>query len=169
MATIHLTPSDKYEALQHGPVKPKEHPRAGVSSDAGMGDPFSDASVQEDGKSGVLREAIVDLRRGFYRDFLKRDLIAIDGNEKFLNPYDGCLSVLIVQCSQHVQTSNPQATWHRTELKNGSPWMIRISNWAMAREIISEDIVRTNISIAAVKWIPACIALACVVGSNLKE
>lgn len=41
--------------------------------------------------------------------------------------------------------------------------MIRLSNWAMSRDRGPEDEVRTNIWLATLRWIPACLGLAILV------
>ena len=155
------------EMAQYRPItrKPVKHYQAAEPANASMNDSFLDTSSQEDGKSGKSETP----KLGFHRDLLKRDLVRFDTNEKFLNPYDGSLCTLIVQSSRSVQHSNPMATWYRTKLRNGSPWMIRISNWAMSRDLISEDSVRTDVLQVTIRWIPACIALALVVSPNLKS
>ena len=144
---------------------PTEHSQATALANTSISDSFQNASSQEEGKSGEPKT----LKLCFHRDLLKRDLVDFDTSEKFLNPYDGNLCTLIVQSSQSVLQSNPMATWYRTKLRNGSPWMIRISNWAMSRDFVPEDSVRTVTSQAAQRWIPACIALAFVVSPNLKS
>ena len=139
-------------------MKPLSH-----RQERSMEDPFQDAPLQEDGNSGELDK----LQLWFHRDFLKRDTVSFNTNEKFLNLYDGSLCDLEVQTSRSVQRPNSKATWYRTELRNGSPWMIRVSNWAMSRELVSTDEVRTNTSKAALRWVPACIALALLVSTDL--
>ncbi|KAL8725564.1 MAG: hypothetical protein Q9181_006372 [Wetmoreana brouardii] len=100
---------------------------------------------------------------GYHRDFLKRTFTGFDINELFLNPYDGRLCYLVVQGSQDILRFRPKATWYRTGLRNGSPWMIRLSNWAMSRDHGSEDTVGTNVATAVARWLPACAALSLVI------
>ena len=87
------------------------------------------------------------------------------GNDKFLNPYDGRLCDLVVQSSGEVFKSKSGARWSRTYLRSGSPWMIRISNWALSRDHGSKETVGTDVTVAILRWIPACFALAIVVSS----
>lgn len=103
-------------------------------------------------------------RRDFYhRDLFRRPFKGKNSNDKFLNPYDGRLCDLVVQGSKEVLQSNSGARWFRKGLKNGSSWRYRLSNWAMSRDHGSEDTVGTDVGVAIIRWIPACLALAVVV------
>lgn len=102
-----------------------------------------------------------------HRDIFGRPFKGKDWNEKFLNPYDGRLCDLIVQSSNEVLNLKPGARWLRTRLHNGSPWIIRLSNWAMSRDHGSEKQVGTDIPTATLRWIPACLGLAMIVSFNM--
>lgn len=102
-----------------------------------------------------------------HRDFLRRPFQGNDRNEKFLSPYNGRLRDLVVQSSDGVLASKSGALWYRTDLKNGSPWIIRLSTWALSSNYDSEGSVTTDYHSAAIRWIPACIAITVVVGSIL--
>ena len=99
-----------------------------------------------------------------HRDFFKRPSKGKRGYDKFLNPYDGRLCDLVVQSSTEVLNSTSRARWRRTNIRNGSPWMIRVSNWAMSRDHGSEKTVQTDVWLATQRWIPASLALAVIVG-----
>ena len=102
----------------------------------------------------------------YHRDFFKRSFKGKSGYDKFLSPYDGRLCDLVVQCSIKVLESKSSARWRRIGIQNGSPWMIRISNWAMSRDHGSDETVGTDIRLAIIRWIPACVALAVVVSTK---
>ncbi|KAL9591844.1 MAG: hypothetical protein Q9179_007313, partial [Wetmoreana sp. 5 TL-2023] len=102
-------------------------------------------------------------RLGFHRDFLKRPLYGYDISDKSLNPYDGRLCNLSVQCSEGVLSSDSEATWRRNKVRNGSSWIIRLANWALSRDHGSEDKVKTDVITAMCRWLPACIALSVVI------
>ena len=102
----------------------------------------------------------------YHRDLLRRPFKGKDVNDKFLNPYDGRLCDLTVQCSREVFESASGARWFRKSLGNGSPWVIRLSNWAMSRDHGSEDNVRTDCRVALQRWIPACLGLAILVSPS---
>ena len=102
----------------------------------------------------------------YHRDLLGRPFIGIDVNDKFLNPYDCRLCDLTVQCSREVFESTSEARWYRKPLRNASPWVIRLSNWAMSRDHGSEDNVGTDRWVAILRWIPACLGLAFLVNPS---
>lgn len=97
------------------------------------------------------------LKRAFSRDIHDRDF------DRFLNPDDGKLARLIVQCSGEVSRDESSSSWSHTCVKSGSPWMIRLSNWAMSRFRDSKGEMHSSIFKAALRWIPACCALVLVV------
>ena len=99
----------------------------------------------------------------YHRDIFHRPFKGKRRNDMFLNPYDGRLCDLVVQSSSGVLEWNPPARWYRTDLRNGSPWIIRLSNWALSRDHGSAEKVGTNAGEAILRWIPACLALAIVV------
>ena len=141
------------------PLRPSPHRQPAMRSDRNVHESFHNSPREEIGKAGMPEDSVL----GYHRDFLGRNFTGYDLNEKFLNPYDGRLCFLVVQSSQDVQQSNPEATWYRTRVRNGSPWMIRISNWAMSRDHDSETPVGADIATAVRRWIPACLALALIV------
>ena len=102
-----------------------------------------------------------------HRDLFRRPFKGKDWIEKFLNPYDGQLCDLIVQSSDEVYNGDSRARWLRTGLRNGSPWIIRLSNWAMSRDHGSEDRVGTDIGTATLRWIPACLGLTIIVSFSM--
>ena len=103
-----------------------------------------------------------------HRDLSRRPFQGKDWNEKSLSPYDGRLYDLIVQSSNEVLVSSSRARWLRKGLHNGSPWIIRLSNWAMSRDHGSEDRVGTDIRTATLRWIPACLGLAIIVSFSMR-
>ncbi|KAL8717734.1 MAG: hypothetical protein Q9225_005045 [Loekoesia sp. 1 TL-2023] len=111
-----------------------------------------------EGKDG--HEGGYDPSLGYHRDYLKRKFTGYEINENFLSPYDGRLCPLIIQSSEDVLQSQPKSTWHRKGIRHGSPWMIRIANWAMSRDHGSEDSVGTDVAVARRRWLPACLALS---------
>ena len=102
-----------------------------------------------------------------HRDLFRRPFKGKDWNEKFLDPYDGRLCDLIVQSSDGILKKASKARWLRTGVHNGSPWIIRISNWAMSRDHGSEDLVGTHFETATLRWIPACLGLTIIVSFSM--
>lgn len=78
----------------------------------------------------------------------------------YLSPTDFHLAKLMVQCSQEVYDANPNSTWRRTFVRDVSPLLLRVANWALEsipteeRPMTGEEYVRVG-----AKWIPANIAL----------
>ncbi|KAL8788969.1 MAG: hypothetical protein Q9213_001378 [Squamulea squamosa] len=97
------------------------------------------------------------LKRAFSRDIHDRDF------DHFVNPYDGKLARLVVQCSGEISREESSSSWSHTSVKSGSPWMIRLSNWAMSRFRDSKGEMHSSILKAALRWIPACCAIVVVV------
>ena len=103
----------------------------------------------------------------YHRDFLKRPYRGLNQRDKFLNPYNGTLCDLVVQSSDQILNSESKARWLRVGIRNGSPWLIRLSNWALSCDHGSPDNVKTHIPTAALRWIPACIAILVAVSPNM--
>lgn len=59
-------------------------------------------------------------------------------------------SELKTQCTKEVLHKGSQATWTRTQVRNNSPRLFRLSYWATSKNTI-------------VRWLPACGILAIVV------
>lgn len=78
----------------------------------------------------------------------------------YLSPTDCHLAKLMVQCSQEVFDANPNSTWRRTFVRDVSPLLLRVANWAL-RSIPNEDRPMTGeeIAIMVAKWLPASIAI----------
>lgn len=109
-------------------------------------------------------EKVEHQEKSYHRDLYRRPFTNKPSKDKFLNPYDGRLCDLVVQSSKEILESN-SAQWSRKGLQNGSPWMIRLSNWAMSRDHESEETVGIHTQETILRWIPACLALAMVVSS----
>ncbi|KAL8697037.1 MAG: hypothetical protein Q9224_002501 [Gallowayella concinna] len=102
----------------------------------------------------------------YHRDFLKRP-DTLDKRRRDLDHFvdfynGGKLAPLIVQCSGEISRDESSSSWLHTSVKSGSPWMIRLSNWAMSRVRDSEGRMHSSISKAVLRWIPACCALVAV-------
>ncbi|KAL8822063.1 MAG: hypothetical protein Q9191_007196, partial [Dirinaria sp. TL-2023a] len=100
----------------------------------------------------VVRSAGHQNELHHHRDLFRRPFKGKNRNEKFLNQYDGRLCDLIVQTSKEVPDSSSKTLWLRTGLHNGSPWIIRLSNWAMSRDHGSEDRVGTDVGTATLSF-----------------
>ena len=136
-----------------------QHRNTWTSLPGGSGSYVTLTSIEADGNRETTPH-----KTHHHRDFFKRPSKGEGKYDKFLNPYDGRLSDLVVQSSTPVLNSTSRARWRRTGIANGSPWMIRVSNWAMSRDHGSEKTVQTDVWKAIQRWIPASLALAAIVG-----
>ena len=149
-----MTQSQEFE-LSNKP----QHPTTSTSLQGGSGSYKTSTSME----AARTRETPPH-KIHHHRDCFKRPSKSERGYDKFLNPYDGRLCDLVVQSSTAVLNSTSHARWRRINIGNGSPWMIRIANWAMSRDHGSEETVQTDVGKAIQRWIPASLALAVIVG-----
>lgn len=94
----------------------------------------------------------------YHRDFLKRPYRGTR-DDRFLNPKNGRLIKLVVQCNKGVLNGRSEASWTRKVIRNNSLWLFRVSYWATS----------TGATGAIVKWLPACFALAIIVSDARAE
>ena len=155
-----MTEHQQLEPVELGPLSYTRVASSSVQADL---DTYQSSPSMEDKGAGSSA-----FQKAFHchRDLFMRPFKGEQGNDKFLNPYDGRLCDLVVQSSEEVLFSEPRVRWFRTRLRNGSPWMIRISNWALSRDHGSKKPVGTDVREAILRWIPACFALAIVVSSG---
>ena len=99
------------------------------------------------------------LAQNRHKDILQRILNAPE-EDRYLSPWDGHLSKLVVQAVDDVYDAQARSTWRRTFVRNVSSPIIRIANWA----INSVPLDKTTWSsedwlMVCGKWLPACLAL----------
>lgn len=88
----------------------------------------------------------------------------------YLSPFDGHLAKLFVQSTQEIYDASPNSTWRRTFIRNRSPLILQIANWALqslptdGREPSGQDM-----AMAALKWVPSCAAILFLVSLPLHE
>ena len=81
-------------------------------------------------------------------------------DDQYLSPWDGHLAKLIVQATDAVYDGPENASWRRTFIRNATPLIIRIANWASnsvpqnCRMWSAEDWFQV-----VMRWFAACIAL----------
>ena len=152
----------EHQQLEPIELRPLTYTRIASSSVQTGLDTYRSSPSMEDNRVGSSAS-----QKAFHchRDYFMRPFKGPRGKDKFLNPYDGRLCDLVVQSSGDL-FSEPEVRWVRTRLRNGSPWMIRISNWALSRDHGSKETVGTDVREAILRWIPACFALAIVVSSG---
>lgn len=78
----------------------------------------------------------------------------------YLSPFDGHLAKLFVQSTQEVYDADPNSTWRRTFIRDRSPLILQIANWALdSLPTDGRDPKREEIAITAAKWVPSCVAI----------
>ena len=109
--------------------------------------PAQDASLLPPNKLEAHSVAPAATQKGSSNIFYHRDLLKRSHkgkrDDRFLNPRNGRLVKLIVQCTSDVNRTRAEASWSRTIVLNNSPRVFRISHWATEKYAI-------------VRWLPAC-------------
>ncbi|KAI4283537.1 MAG: hypothetical protein L6R35_005134 [Caloplaca aegaea] len=94
-----------------------------------------------------------------HRDVMQRAK-EFAAEDYYLSPFDGHLAKLFVQSTQEIYDASPNSTWRRTFIRNRSPLILQIANWALqslptdGREPSGQDM-----AMAALKWVPSCAAI----------
>ncbi|KAI4256202.1 MAG: hypothetical protein L6R42_006355, partial [Xanthoria sp. 1 TBL-2021] len=100
-----------------------------------------------------------DTSEKHHRDMMQRAK-DFPAEEYYLSPFDGHLAKLFVQSTQEIYDADPNSTWRRTFIRDQSPLILQIANWALeslptnGREATGEET-----AIVAAKWIPSCVAI----------
>jgi hypothetical protein len=81
--------------------------------------------------------------------------------ERFLDPYDGRLTKLMVQTADEIYRANDQAhPWRRTYIRKVGPIFLRAAYWPYKRAPSdAEDRLDEDKMAIAIRWLPACLAL----------
>ena len=77
--------------------------------------------------------------------------------EQYLEPSTRRLVDLRAQCA-YTYYPRPSRSWIMTSVCNTSPYLIRLSEWTLARQNIDGQ-NQTDHSRAMVRWLPGCFAL----------
>ena len=102
-----------------------------------------------------------------HRDALGRPFHGEARYEQYLKPKDRRLVELQVQCTyfNELAISNE---WKRRAVRNESPYIVRLSEWALAREYVNGEAQQDTMK-AALRWLPACLAILFVVSTCVKN
>jgi hypothetical protein len=94
-----------------------------------------------------------------HRDCLQRVLDERE-EDRYLSPFDGHLSKLVVQGTDDIYNSQSNSTWRRTFVRNVSSPLIRVANWAM-NSVPADPSTWTfqDWSIVSGKWVLSCTVL----------
>jgi hypothetical protein len=101
-----------------------------------------------------------------HRDCLQRVLNEHE-EDRYLSPFDGHLSKLVVQSADDIYNSQSNSTWRRTFVRNVSSPLIRVANWAI-NSVPSDPRTWTfqEWTIVSGKWLLACTVLILLVGAG---
>ena len=100
-----------------------------------------------------------------HRDILQRVLDSPE-EDRYLSPTDGHLSKLVVQAVDDVYDTQARTTWRRTFVRNVSPLMVRIANWAINSVPLDKALWSgEDWALVCAKWLLACVLLMGVVRS----
>ncbi|KAJ5709908.1 hypothetical protein N7493_009500 [Penicillium malachiteum] len=93
-------------------------------------------------------------------------------DERFLDPEDGRVQKLIVQCTDDFLKVARDSKYERTSIKDVSPLTLRIANWALRgfdTDSEGKGYRSVNYLEAAWKWPAACIFLTVVVSEDCAD
>jgi hypothetical protein len=79
-------------------------------------------------------------------------------DDRYLSPYDGRPKQLVVQTTDSLYDMRSNTTYRRTFIRNISPFMIRLADWAIGDKDF-EDITHDAWPMVILRWIPASCAL----------
>ncbi|KAJ5893447.1 hypothetical protein N7495_005138 [Penicillium taxi] len=103
-----------------------------------------------------------------HKDHFQRVFYGASG-ERFLDPEDGRVKELVVQCTDDVYRALKDAKYKRTSIRNVSPITLRITNWAM--NSFDDPRARGHFRTVdylqvALKWPVSCLLLVYVVNTG---
>jgi len=110
--------------------------------------------------------AFLDTTMHRHRDFLQREYHGPE-EDRYLSPSDGHLEKLVVQAAQDVYDGPANSTWRRTFIRNASPIYIHVANFPFNTLPIDDSLwTSDDWAMVALKWLPACVGLLCVIWVN---
>jgi hypothetical protein len=122
-----------------------------------------DTDLDQDEEKELRRDAAAEKRAK--RDHLKyldvfrrktRDRV----EDRYVDPRDGRLGMLVVQATPAVYNSRNKTTWRRTYIENISPYLIRLAYWPTGSiERSFGDWTSDDWLYASLRWLPSCIGL----------
>ncbi|KAH7363891.1 hypothetical protein BKA65DRAFT_489875 [Rhexocercosporidium sp. MPI-PUGE-AT-0058] len=80
--------------------------------------------------------------------------------DRYVDPIDGRLGILVVQATTAVYNSRNKTTWRRTYIENISPYFVRLAYWPTATiEKGLDEWNREQWFHAGLRWLPSCIGI----------
>ncbi|TKA61519.1 hypothetical protein B0A49_08340, partial [Cryomyces minteri] len=81
-------------------------------------------------------------------------------DDRYLSPYDGHVSKLVVQTTDEIYDNPGNSTYRRTYIRNISPSKLRLAHWPTSHiDYVSGKSQSGDIAWVIAKWIPAALAL----------
>jgi hypothetical protein len=103
----------------------------------------------------------------WFKDILQREKYVLHEENSFLHPNDGRLTKLVVQATDLVFDGPDNTTWRRTFVRNTSPLVVKVANWAIDH-LDDRDTTWTTwdwIKLIG-KWISSCLAVLFLVSAK---
>ena len=169
-----MAPHEQYRmvTMQRDPEQQPILTSAQAPGETYIASPSTEANTLENSQSqqSTHHHEIIPVHRRIHnhRDYVRRSAQGTNRTETYLSPYNRQLRNLVGQSSSEVRNSGSKARWFRIGFRNGSPWIIRLSNWAVSRDYDSEDEIKTHFPTAYL-WFPACEALALTVSKTCRS
>src|SRR5207253_1500935 len=80
--------------------------------------------------------------------------------DRYVDPTDGRLGVLVIQASSSIYNSRNKTTWRRTYIENVSPYFVRLAYWPMGGiHQSADDWGRDKLIYVGLRWLPSCIGI----------
>jgi hypothetical protein len=80
--------------------------------------------------------------------------------DRYVDPTDGRLGILVIQASSPIYNSRNRTTWRRTYIDNISPYFVRLAYWPTGGTPESFDHWgRDEWIYAGLRWLPSCIGI----------
>lgn len=90
-------------------------------------------------------------------------------DDRYLSPWDGHLAKLVVQATQDIYDGAQNTTWRRTFIRNASPVYLQLANFPFnSVPVDPEQWTGNDWAIVAIRWVPTCLGLLCVVSFHLR-
>lgn len=103
----------------------------------------------------------------YHRDAMDREYTG-EKDYRYIDPKDGKIKALVVQCVDDILSGTGNGTWKRTYIRNVTPIFYRVAMWPFNHLDMREGTLKSQEDWALViaKWIPTCILLTIGVSSQ---
>ncbi|KAH9210147.1 hypothetical protein DL95DRAFT_308442 [Leptodontidium sp. 2 PMI_412] len=121
------------------------------------------ADFDEDEKNEITQDLYAEKRAALgqikYLDVFRRKTRG-RVEDRYVDPTDGRLGVLVIQASTSIYNSRNKTTWRRTYIENVSPYFVRLAYWPMSGNHQNPDEWgRDRWIYVGLRWLPSCIGI----------